>query len=205
MKREAELREALALEKADLIRRRNMTDQQRMEEDKRMGRFDAKEKAKWNFLQKYYHKGVFYMDNDSIATDDVRTRDYSAPTLEDKYKREALPSVLQVKNFGKRGRTKYTHLADQDTTWGGHKTFQSGEFGGGEKMGVGTGVSLGPRREDSGVEGNGDMAIALNEVNRHHNGILRPHDSIKAKMESKLAGVHGDLDTAGRLKKKPKL
>ncbi len=120
LKRDAEEREAVMIEKADLLRRRNMTDAERMAEDRKDGKFqdDDENKPKWNFMQKYYHKGAFYMDDDSMKTSsDVRTKDYAQePTLGDKTDFEKLPAVLQVKNFGKRGRTKYTHLVDQDTT-----------------------------------------------------------------------------------------
>jgi hypothetical protein len=43
--------------------------------------------------------------------------DFSEPTLEDKFDRTILPKVMQVKNFGRAGRTKWTHLVDQDTTY----------------------------------------------------------------------------------------
>lgn len=118
--RDAEEREEAVIEKAELLRRRNMTDEERLEEDRLSGRLDDQkaEKPKRNFMQKYYHKGVFYMDSTSLKNeDDVRNKDYAAePTQWDKINVEALPAVLQVKNFGKRGRTKYTHLLDQDTT-----------------------------------------------------------------------------------------
>lgn len=117
--RDAEEREEAIIEKTELLRRRNMTDEERLEEDRQSGRLDDKaEKPKRNFMQKYYHKGVFYMDSTSLKNeDDVRNKDYAAaPTQWDKINVENLPAVLQVKNFGKRGRTKYTHLLDQDTT-----------------------------------------------------------------------------------------
>ena len=57
-------------------------------------------------------------DEDSLKNkDDVRLRNYSAGvTGEDHFDKEALPKVLQRKNFGKKSGTKYTHLVDQDTT-----------------------------------------------------------------------------------------
>ena len=66
--------------------------------------------------QKYYHKGAFYMDEDSTTKADVRKRSFNEPTLEDKFDRESLPKIMQVKKFGMRGQTKYTHLLDQDTS-----------------------------------------------------------------------------------------
>ncbi len=46
-----------------------------------------------------------------------------------------LPKVMQVKNFGMAGRTKYTHLLDQDTTrkddpWANQEKFLANKGGG---------------------------------------------------------------------------
>merc|ERR1711997_347632 len=70
------------------------------------------EKGKYKFMQKYYHRGAFYLDDDEA----VFKRDVSHATLEDKFDKTVLQKVMQVKNFGRSGRTKYTHLVDQDTT-----------------------------------------------------------------------------------------
>ena len=55
--------------------------------------------------------------------DILKRRDYTEAT-ESTVDVSLLPKVMQVKNFGKRSRTKYTHLLDQDTT------VSSGGFGG---------------------------------------------------------------------------
>ncbi|CBI17794.3 unnamed protein product, partial [Vitis vinifera] len=78
-------------------------------------------KQKWRFMQKYYHKGAFFQSEvDDVAatagSDGIYARDFSAPTGEDKMNKTILPKVMQVKHFGRSGRTKWTHLVNEDTT-----------------------------------------------------------------------------------------
>jgi len=113
IKREREERDQLEKEKQETDRRRKLTDIEIAKEDK--NKLQAKPKAKWNFLQKYYHKGAFFRTFDD--KDEIKNRwDFNQPTLEDHADKTILPAVMQVKNFGRASRTKYTHLVDQDTS-----------------------------------------------------------------------------------------
>jgi microfibrillar-associated protein 1 len=114
IKRDREQRAYRLVDEEDIERRRLMTDDQIKEENILDGKLGV-EKKKMRFLQKYYHKGAFYNDDERVG-DALAKTDALAPTLEDHADRTVLPSVLQVRNFGKHGRTKYTHLVDQDTT-----------------------------------------------------------------------------------------
>ena len=58
----------------------------------------------------------------------LKRHDYTEAT-ESYVDMSMLPKVMQVKNFGKRGRTKYTHLLDQDTTAGTGGTAPVGSGG----------------------------------------------------------------------------
>lgn len=114
IKRDRESREALEREKAEVERFHSLTEEERRAELRVQGRTITNKapKGKSKFLQKYYHRGAFFMNEE----DDVYKRDFNAPTLEDHFDKTVLPKVMQVKNFGRSGRTKYTHLVDQDTT-----------------------------------------------------------------------------------------
>lgn len=46
-------------------------------------------KGKYKFLQKYYHRGAFFLD----AEEDVLKRDFSGATLEDHFDKTILPKV----------------------------------------------------------------------------------------------------------------
>ena len=69
---------------------------------------DNSVETKYAFMQKYYHRGAFYQDND----DQVFKRDYNMPTPMEMQDKTLLPQILQkrVGNFGKKGQSKYTHL-----------------------------------------------------------------------------------------------
>uniref|UniRef100_A0A3P9PXN4 Microfibril associated protein 1 n=1 Tax=Poecilia reticulata TaxID=8081 RepID=A0A3P9PXN4_POERE len=114
IKRDREARETMEKEKAEIDRFHNLTEEERRAELRNSGKVvtNKAQKGKYKFLQKYYHRGAFFMNEE----EDVYKRDFSAPTLEDHFNKTILPKVMQVKNFGRSGRTKYTHLVDQDTT-----------------------------------------------------------------------------------------
>merc|ERR1712059_188362 len=114
LKRDREEAEALAKEMAEQERIRNLTDEERRIEFQKNPKEITNKvvKGKYKFMQKYYHRGAFFMQDE----EDVYKRDTTGATLEDRFDKTVLPKVMQVKNFGRSGRTKYTHLVDQDTT-----------------------------------------------------------------------------------------
>lgn len=156
IKRDKEAALARELEREEIERRRAMPEEQRLKEDLEHAEKSRKEKPKGQqkFLQKYWHKGAFHQvclyvvlhADPSLmrrSQDDevLRKHDYTEAT-ESTMDVSMLPKVMQVKNFGKRSRTKYTHLLDQDTTVG------SGGFGGTAPVkaggtAVGSGASAG--------------------------------------------------------------
>ncbi|KAJ4825415.1 hypothetical protein Tsubulata_030909 [Turnera subulata] len=129
IKKDREDREAMVKAKEEIEKVRNMTEEERREWERRNPKPAPPPKQKWRFMQKYYHKGAFFQDQGddrsaTAGTDEIFKRDFSAPTGEDKMDKTILPSVMQVKHFGRSGRTKWTHLVNEDTTdWNNPWTF----------------------------------------------------------------------------------
>jgi microfibrillar-associated protein 1 len=121
IKRDREERDARLKEKEEIERLRNMTEEERREWERKNAKQVHQTKQKWKFMQKYYHKGAFFQEGaddviQSAGKDGIYTRDFSEPTGEDKMDKSILPKVMQVKHFGRSGRTKWTHLVNEDTT-----------------------------------------------------------------------------------------
>ncbi|GJQ11357.1 hypothetical protein GpartN1_g3148.t1 [Galdieria partita] len=125
LQREYDRDEERKRELEEIERRRNMSEDERKKEDEERLRRDEKireEKPKIAFLQKYYHKGAFFMEQDDSGRykEDIYNRNFMEGTEEDLIDRTYLPKVMQTRRgqFGFKGRTKYTHLTNEDTTFG---------------------------------------------------------------------------------------
>jgi microfibrillar-associated protein 1 len=120
----------LKKEEEEYNRRKKLTDAECLREDTESGRYQAPGAARKsstdqkptesNHLQKFFHRGAFYMDESEWGEGDIREKagEYAkAATGEDKINKAKLPEVMQVKNFGlAKQNTKYKGLANEDTT-----------------------------------------------------------------------------------------
>ncbi|TPX77229.1 hypothetical protein CcCBS67573_g01473 [Chytriomyces confervae] len=122
IKRDRQERDAEEKELADIERRRNMTDAELLAEDEKLNGGKEEDKKSYKFMQKYYHKGAFFNDEEIL-----QKRDFNEPTLEDKFDKSILPEVMQVKNFGRAGQTKWTHLSKEDTSSKDSAWFQNSD------------------------------------------------------------------------------
>ncbi|CDW93679.1 hypothetical protein [Sporisorium scitamineum] len=116
------------------------------------------------FLQKYYHKGSFFQDMDILK------RDYTEKTTKD-VDVSKLPKMMQVRNYGVKGRSKWTHLANEDTSKAAMKVDVGGASGdkGCSRCG---GAHL--RRDCPGVAG-GEGASGANRAELLGKGERSPH------------------------------
>ena len=120
IKRDIEKYELYQKEQDELKKRRMMTEKEIKEDNIKLGSDSTKNnfKSKINFLQKYYHKGVFFQDEAENDENHIYNRDFNLPTWEDKVDRTNLPAILAKRrgNLFKKGQSKYTHLNAEDTT-----------------------------------------------------------------------------------------
>jgi microfibrillar-associated protein 1 len=116
IKRDRERLIARELEREELEKRRNMDESERLKEDYARKRETEEEREKnrgsMEFMQKYYHKGAYYQD------EEILKRNYNVATAEEHKNKEALPKSLQVRTgeLGRASRTKWTHLTNEDTS-----------------------------------------------------------------------------------------
>lgn len=124
VKREREAIELAEKEREEVERRRNLSKEEREAEDKEFidrQKEEQENKGKMGYLQKYYHKGAFFQDDEKM--EGLEKRDIMASRYQDDVtNRELLPQYMQIRDMtklGRKGRTKYKDLKSEDTgRWG---------------------------------------------------------------------------------------
>jgi len=120
IKRDRLEREERDKELEEVERRRNMTEQEREEDNKRLDAMAPKkaEAKNFNFLQKYFHRGAHFQDKATDGSEPIYLRDVHEPLASEQYDKNLLPKAMQLRRgqFGKMSQVKHTHLTAEDTT-----------------------------------------------------------------------------------------
>ncbi|KAH9177028.1 splicing factor, Prp19-binding domain-containing protein [Lactarius sanguifluus] len=177
-------------EREEVERRRALPEEQRMKEDLEHAKNLREEKPKGQqvFLQKYWHKGAFHQDQDILKRHDFTEATESTVDV------SLLPGVMQVKNFGKRGRTKYTHLLDQDTTVGSGSLSGTGpvKTGSTGKDGAGCFLCGGPHMKKDCPQNTGPLSGKLGTgPNAAPTGIRNERRSWRDDDDRRTQQAHG--------------
>ncbi|CAE7424717.1 mfap-1 [Symbiodinium sp. KB8] len=161
---------------AFVLRRREMTDEERARDDAKLDAANPKKAdvKQFNFLQKYYHRGGFFQDKAVSGEEALYLRDYHEPLEEEKYDKQLLPKAMQLRRgeFGKKGQVKHSHLTDVDTTdmsaaWAqSSKIVQRYQ----EKMAAAKGVGGAPPLETSKQPTQGFDSVSFIPLRGHASG-----------------------------------
>jgi microfibrillar-associated protein 1 len=110
-------------ERAEIERRRNLTDAEREAEDREhidKQKEERGDRGQMDFMQKYFHKGAFFQED--LKELGIDKRNVMGARFEDSTNREVLPEYMQIRDMtklGKKGRTRYRDMKSEDTgRWG---------------------------------------------------------------------------------------
>ncbi|GAC97713.1 hypothetical protein PHSY_005300 [Pseudozyma hubeiensis SY62] len=126
------------------------------------------------FLQKYYHKGSFFQDMDILK------RDYSEKTTKD-VDVSKLPKMMQVRGYGVKGRSKWTHLANEDTSKGRMQVERLGSESGCFRCGGPHLKKDCPEVDGKGEGGSGANSSALASEGSRRWGSERADDTVERR------------------------
>lgn len=141
VKRDREALIAKEREREEVERRRNMTAEEREAADKEYIAAQEEEKegkGKMGYMQKYFHKGAFFNEDNEDMDEDVRealNRDTAGRKfVDDTGDKSVLPEYMRIRDMtrlGKKGRTRYKDLKNEDTgKWGEASGRRKGDFDG---------------------------------------------------------------------------
>lgn len=155
VKREREAIEAAEKEREEIERRRNLTTEQREAEDAEhiaAQKAEKEGKGQMGFMQKYFHKGAFFQDDEQLA--EISKRDIMGSRFQDDAgNREILPQYMQIRDMarlGRKGRTKYKDMKSEDTgRWGAEA----------DRLGGGSGYGGDRYRDKEGATGANASAV----------------------------------------------